>query len=183
MTRTGARRADPVHGGPDDEPDEQPERPAPPDLRLVPAASAAWAAVLAGLLGGTAGGITAAVLAALALPVTLLRARTSARAAAPSSIVLAAAGCALVAAVLVTFHAAALATHPLRAPADRGAAAEVRVRLTDDPRVLRSTTGGGDESGTARATALVPTELVTATVGADRATTGGKLLLLAPAAS
>lgn len=182
MTRAGARRPEPVPGERNDEGTEQQERPAPPDLRLVPAALATWAAVLAGLLGGTAGGITAAVLAALALTVTLLRARTSARAAAPSSIVLAAAGCALVAAVLGTVHAAALASHPLHGPADRGAAAEVRVRLTDDPRILRSTTGGGDESGAARAMALVPTELVTATVGGGRATTGGKLLLLAPAA-
>lgn len=156
------------------------ERPAPPDLRLVPAALATWAAVLCGLLGGPAGGIAAALLAATAVPVALLRARISARAAAPSSTVLAAGGCAVVAAVLVTAHASALAAHPLRAPAERGAAAEVRVVLTDDPRVLR-TAGGGDESGAARATALVPAALVTATAGDTRYRTGGKILLLAPA--
>ena len=156
------------------------DRPAPPDLRLVPAALATWGAVLCGLLGGTAGGIAAALTAATVVLTVLLRARISARAAAPGSIVLAAGGCAVVAAVLVTGHASALAAHPLRGPAERGAAAEVRVVLGDDPRILRGP-GGGDESGSARAIALVPAELVAATAGDGSWTTGGQVLLLAPA--
>ncbi|OLL73183.1 ComEC/Rec2-related protein [Pseudonocardia sp. Ae168_Ps1] len=171
--RTAADRSAATH-------DDAGECPAPPDLRLVPAALATWGAVLAGLLGGPPGGITAALLAAAAVLTALLRSRISARAAASGSTVVAAGGCALVAAVLVTGHASALAAHPLRAHADRGAAAEVRVRLTDDPRVLRSTVGG-DEAGSARATALVPAELLSATAGDDTWDTGGRILLLAPA--
>ncbi|BBG03488.1 hypothetical protein PSA01_19370 [Pseudonocardia saturnea] len=162
--------------------DDEEDRPAPPDLRLVPAALATWAAILCGLLGGPAGGIAAALGASTVVITVLLRGRISARAAAPGSIVLAAGGCAVVAAVLVTGHASALAAHPLRESAARGAAAEVRVVLSDDPRILRGP-GGGGESGSARAIALVPAELVAATAGDGSWTTGGKVLLLAPAAT
>lgn len=160
--------------------DDPPQRPAPPDLRLVPAALATWATMLCGLLGGPAGGIAAALLAATAVLTASVRARVSARAAAPSSTVLAAGGCAVVAAVLVTGHASVLAADPVRAHAERGAAAEVRVVLTDDPRVLRRT-GGGDESGAARRAVLVPAQLRAATVGEGRWDTSGDLVLIAPA--
>lgn len=158
-----------------------PERPAPPDLRLVPAALATWGAMLAGLLGGAPGGITAALLAATVVLTALVRVRLSARAAAPASTLLAAGGCAVVAAVLVTGHASALAANPVRAHAERGAAAEVRVVLTDDPTPLRGP-GGGDEAGPGGQAVLVETRLRAATVGEGTWSTGGDLLLIAPAA-
>ncbi|MFP5022262.1 ComEC/Rec2 family competence protein [Pseudonocardia phyllosphaerae] len=168
-------RTGPVEPG---EPED--ERTAPPDLRLVPAALATWAAVLCGLLGGPAGGIAAALVAATTVLTALVRSRLSARAAAPGSILLAAGGCACVAAVLITGHASVVAAHPLRALAERGAAAEVRIVLTDDPRAIRSA-GGGDESGSARRSVLVPAELRTATAGDGHWGGGGKVLLIAPA--
>ncbi len=149
------------------------------DLRLVPAALATWAAVLAGLLGGTAGGIAAALVSATVLITGLLRARLVARAARYRSGLLAAGGCAVVAAVLVTVHASALEQNPLRAAADRGAAAEVRVRLTDDPQPLQQAGFGGRAGGATRM--LVPATLVDAVAGEGRWTLGGRIVLLTPA--
>ena len=162
-----------------EDPDEIGEPVTRADLRLVPAALATWAAVLAGLLGGTAGGIAAALLSATALITGLLRARLVARAARYRSGLLAAGGCAVVAAVLVTVHASALEQNPLRAAADRGAAAEVRVRLTDDPQPLQQAGFGGQAGGATRM--LVPVSLVGAVAGEGRWTLGGRMVLLTPA--
>ena len=161
------------------DPDDLEEQATRADLRLVPAAIATWAAVLAGLLGGAAGGIAAALVSATILIAGLLRARLVTRAARYRSGLLAAGGCAVVAAVLVTVHASALEQNPLRAAADRGAAAEVRVRLTDDPQPLRQAGFGGRAGGATRM--LVPASLVEAVAGDGRWTLGGRIVLLTPA--
>lgn len=163
----------------DEDRDDADEPATRPDLRLVPAALATWASVLAGLLGGPAGGIAAALVSAAVLITGLLLARLVARAARYRSGLLAAGGCAVVAAVLATVHASALEQNPLRAAADRGAAAEVRVRLTDDPQPLRQAGFGGQAGGATRM--LVPASLVSAVAGDGRWTLGGRIVLLAPA--
>src|SRR5689334_15695975 len=67
----------------------------PPDLRLVPAAGAAWAVVLLGLHMGPTGGVVGATLAAGVL-LGGLRSRRA--------VLVAAGGCALGAALVVTAH-------------------------------------------------------------------------------
>ncbi|MDN5860794.1 MAG: ComEC/Rec2 family competence protein [Pseudonocardia sp.] len=143
----------------------------PADLRLVPAAVAAWSVVVAVLAPGpglgSAIGVGLFVLAGGALvggwwfrcPV-----------------VLAAAGCAAAAAVVAAVHQWSIDRHPLRVPASRAAAAEVRVVLRDDPRVIRGGFPGAPQ-------VAVPVELVEAAAGTGRWTVGGRMLLLAPAES
>ncbi|MFC5231052.1 ComEC/Rec2 family competence protein [Pseudonocardia zijingensis] len=141
----------------------------------MPAALAVWAVVLLGI--GLGPGAGAGVLASCAVVVaaTLTRHRGAVWAAA----VLAAAGSASAAALVVAAHTALVELHPLRAPAERGAAAEVRVVVTDDPRALR-TTGYGARPGEA-SQVLVPVVLQRAVVGDGSWAVGGRLLLIAPA--
>ncbi|MBW0106297.1 DNA internalization-related competence protein ComEC/Rec2 [Pseudonocardia sp. KRD291] len=162
--------------------DRDPVEPPPgarPDLRLVPAALATWAAQLAGLLGGPAGGIAAALLSAAAVLTGLIRSRLTGRPTPSRYALVAAGGCAFAAAVLITVHATGLHANPLRVAAERGAAAEVRVVLTDDPRPLRHPGFGSDPGGASRM--LVPARLVSATAGEGRWSLGGDILLLTPA--
>jgi competence protein ComEC len=151
------------------------EPPRPPDLRLVPAALAVWAVALLGIgLGPVAGG---AVLLGCALVVAVTLARHGR---APwASVALAAAGCAAAAALVVTAHALLVERHPLRGPAERGAAATLRVVPTDDPHPIRATAYGA-ESGAA-SQVLVPARLERAEVGDDRWAVGGQVLLIGPA--
>ncbi len=81
--------------------------------------------------------------------------------------------------MLITVHASALEANPLRAAAERGAAAELRVRLTDDPQPLRTPGFGGDAGGATRM--LVPVSLVSAVAGDGQWTLGGRMVLIAPA--
>jgi competence protein ComEC len=143
------------------------EPPHPPDLRLVPAALAVWAVVLLGLgLGPWAGAAVAVVGAVVAL-------HSRRRAA-----VLAVAGCAAAAGVVIGAHTLVVATHPLRAHAERGAAATLRVVLDDDPRPLRESAYGSQPGDATQA--LVSATLQDATAGPARWTGGGHVLLLAP---
>lgn len=141
------------------------ERP-PVDLRLVPAAAAAWAVMLLGLgAGPVAGALVACVAAALAC----LRRR--------SPVLLAAAGTAAAAGIVIAAHTFLVASHPLHDQALRGAAATLRVVLRDDPRTLRTS----GQPGPAAARVVVPAELVATTAGAGSWHAGGRVLLLAPA--
>ncbi len=89
----------------------------------------------------------------------------------------AAGGCALAAALVVTAHTVMVRDHPVRAAAERGAAATLHVVVGDDPRELRSSGVGPARRGAgagARGAAC----------GADRGgrwTGGGRVLLIAPA--
>jgi competence protein ComEC len=144
----------------------------PPDLRLVPSAVAVWAVVLLGVgLGPVAGG---AVLVACSLLVGVSVARRRG-----AAWVLAAGGCAGAAALVVTAHTLLVDRHPLRTPAERGAAASVRVVVADDPRPLRGPAYGARPGEASQV--LVPAELLRADVGDSGWTTGGRVLLIAPA--
>ncbi|MGI9001775.1 MAG: ComEC/Rec2 family competence protein [Pseudonocardia sp.] len=150
------------------DPDE-PRRP--PDLRLVPAALAAWAVVLVGIgLGPVAG-------AGVALPAAATAFVAWRRRWAPA--VLAAAGCAAAAGLVVTAHTLLLVGHPLREPAERGATATLRVVLRDDPRPIRSDGYGSRPGGAAQV--LVPATVERALVDDGRWEVGGRVLLIAPA--
>ena len=96
----------------------EPTEHAPPDLRLVPAAAAAWAVMLLGLgLGPMAGG--AVTLGGCAVAVLAYRGRRW-----PA--LLAAAGAASAAGLVIAAHTLLVTTHPLHEQALRGAAATCR---------------------------------------------------------
>ncbi len=148
---------------------DPPEHPS-PDLRLVPAAAAAWAVMLLGLgFGPMAGGAVA-----LGAGVVAVIAHHGRR----SPALLAAAGTAAAAGIVIAAHTLLVTTHPLHEQAHRGAAATVRVVLRDDPRALRTS---GPSGGQAAARVVVAAELVETTAGAGRWAGGGRVLLLAPA--
>ncbi|WP_255621757.1 ComEC/Rec2 family competence protein [Pseudonocardia sp. DSM 110487] len=151
-------------------PDLDPPRP--PDLRLVPAALAVWAVVLLGIGLGPIAGVAMLIGCVLLVGVTVVRRRGA-------PWVLAAGGCAGAAALVVTAHALLVDRHPLRAPAERGAAAAMRVVVADDPRPIR-TAGYGAQPGRA-GQVVVPAALERAEVGADAWAVGGRVLLIAPA--
>ena len=90
----------------------------PPDMRLAPAAGAAWAVMLLGLHTGPAGGVVGAALAGGLLLGGLLGRR---------AVLVAAGGCSLAAALVITAHAVMLRDHPVRAAAGRGATATLHV--------------------------------------------------------
>ncbi|MGI5131734.1 DNA internalization-related competence protein ComEC/Rec2 [Pseudonocardia sp. CA-107938] len=142
----------------------------PADLRLVPAGLAAWLVVVAtvgpGPATGTVVGIATAVLAVLAAVGGWWFARP---------VLLAVAGCAAAAAVVASAHGWSAGHHPLRAPAERAAAAELRVVLRDDPHIIRGGFPGAPQ-------VAVPAELVAAAVDGEHWALGGRVLLLAPAA-
>jgi competence protein ComEC len=145
----------------------------PPDLRLVPAALAVWAAVLLGLWLGPSGGLAAAVLAGTGWVVARRPGRRWLVAGAVAT-----AGCAGAAGLLVSAHALLVAGHPLQAGAERGAAATVRVVVRDDPRPVRGPAYGSRPAGAAQV--LVAAELRRAEVGGASWSVGGRVLLLAP---
>ncbi len=153
---------------------DEPRRP--PDLRLVPAALAVWAVVLLGIGLGPVAGSVVLVGCVLLVAVTVAPYRGAAWAGG----VLAAGGCAVAAALVVTAHTLLVEWHPLRGPAERGAAAGLRVVVADDPRPIR-TAGYGAQPGEA-SLVLVPARLERAEVGDGSWTAGGRVLLIAPAA-
>jgi DNA internalization-related competence protein ComEC/Rec2 len=143
----------------------------PPDLRLVPAAAAVWVVVLVGLGAGPGVAAVATAVAAIALLIAWGR-RGRATAA-----VVAATGCAVAAGLVVTAHTLAAHEHPLRAAAERGAAATLWVVVRDDPRALRSTTAAGRPGATQ---VVVPATLLAAETGGGRWSGSGRVLLIAP---
>jgi competence protein ComEC len=147
---------------------EEPVRP--PDLRLVPAALAAWAVELVAIgLGPVVGG----GLTALAAVTALLAWRCGW---APQAV--AVAGCVAAAGLVVTAQVGLVAVHPLRGAAERGASATVGAMVVDDPRAIRAAPGAAT-GGPARV--LVEARLRWAELGGDRWTVGGRVLLIAPA--
>jgi competence protein ComEC len=140
------------------------------DLRLVPAALAVWAVMLASILpGAETGAGVGAGLAALGVVVAcvVLWRRGS-------PVVIAIAGCGAAAGLVIAAQLLLVDRHPVRVPAGRGDAAELRVVVGDDPRALR-------QAGPGQPMVAVPAELVRADVGPQRWSVGGRVLLLAPA--
>jgi competence protein ComEC len=152
-------------GGPDD----RHAAPRPADLRLVPAAAAVWAVLLLGLGTGPGGAAAGTATAAAVLVVALYRRGRA------TAVLVAAAGCAVAAGLLVAAQTLAVRTHPLEAGAGRGAAATVHVVVRDDPRPLRSAGRGPTQ-------VVVPATLVAAETAGMRWRGGGRVLLVAPAA-
>jgi competence protein ComEC len=148
----------------------------PPDLRLVPAALAVWAVMLLGVGAGPVAGGLALVVSVL-LVVACLVGRSRRAGSVWAAGVLAAGGCAAAAALVVTAHVLLAERHPLREPAERGAAAELRVVVTDDPRPIRSTGYGAGGASLV----LVEARLERAAAGHGSWTAGGRVLLIAPA--
>jgi competence protein ComEC len=142
----------------------------------VPAALAVWAVALLGIGLGPVAGVVTLAGGVLLVGVTVVRHRGAAWAGGA----LAVGGCAAAAAVVVTAHALLVDRHPLRGPAERGAAAGLRVVVTDDPRPIR-TPGYGARPGEA-SQVLVPVLLERAEVGDSSWEVGGRVLLIAPAA-
>ncbi|GAA2550667.1 ComEC/Rec2 family competence protein [Pseudonocardia hydrocarbonoxydans] len=137
----------------------------PPDLRLVPAALAAWAAVLVGLGLGPVAASVVAGFATAAGQVGALRG---------SRVLVAAAAFAAAPGLVVAAHDVHVAQHPLRPAAGAGAAATLRVVATDDPRRIRAAVPGA-------AQVLVEAGLVHAEAAGSGWRTGGRVLLIAPA--
>ncbi len=146
----------------------------PPDLRLVLPALVTWAVLLLGITAGPAAAIGSTVVVVIGLLVLLTR-----RHGRPPA-VLAAAGCAAAAGLVITAHSVLLWQHPLRAPAERAAAATVRVVLRDDPRPIRADAYGSRPGAATQV--LVPADLMHAQVDAGQWAVGGRVLLIAPAA-
>lgn len=150
------------------------------DLRLVPAALLSWLTAILGLLAGWRPVSVVAVLAAV-LMVAGWRGRLGRyRVAAP---VLAASGCVAAVGLVVTVQVAVLTSHPLRAAAERSAAATVRVVVAGDPTpvLTPASVGYGGRAAGADVVAI-PTELVGAQLEGGDWSGGGRLVLLAPRA-
>ncbi len=148
------------------------QRRGPPDLRLVAPAMAAWAAVLVGIHGGPAAAIGVTALAAGLTAWSLRRGRPA--------WIRAVAGCTLAAGVVISAHAALVAWHPLRAAAQHGAAATVRVQLRDDPRPIRAAAYGAQPGNSTQV--LIASTVQQAQAAGGRWVVGGRILLIAPAA-
>jgi competence protein ComEC len=144
-----------------------------PDLRLLPAALAAWAVALAGLhLGWPA----AAALGAAGAGAVVAGARSRRR---WGAAVLGAGGVAAALALVVGGHAWTAGHHPVHLAAERGAAATLEVVLRDDPRPVASPGYGGRPGGAERV--VVRSELTGARIGDRQWVGGGRLVVLAPA--
>lgn len=141
-----------------------------PDLRLVPAALAMWATMLLGLgLGPVAATAATALTGVLAVAAGLRR---------WAPVVIATAGCAAAAGLVITLHTLATTQHPLHGLAERGSSATLRVVLRDDPRPVLGAGYGSRPSGPAQV--VVPATLVQATAGGEHWSAGGRILLIAP---
>ncbi|MBO0872909.1 MAG: ComEC/Rec2 family competence protein, partial [Pseudonocardia sp.] len=166
--RTGARPVGQAKTDPGD----------PLDLRLVPAALLTWLVVILGL---TSGWPAAALASGAALLAALVAwGRTVRRRGRWAHGLLAAAGCVAAAGLVVAVNVAQVVRHPLRAAATQGSAATVRVAITGDPNPLLSAASDGYAGRQAGATEVtIPAELVSASSGSGRWTTGGRVLLIA----
>ena len=143
------------------------------DLRLLPAALAAWAVALAGL---HLGWLAAAALGAAGIGAVVAGARSRRR---WSAALLGAGGVAAALALVVGGHAWTAGHHPVHLAADRGAAVTLEVVLRDDPRPVASPGYGGRPGGAERV--VVRSELASARIGDRQWVGGGRLVLLAPA--
>lgn len=152
-------------------------KPAGPDLRLVPAALGAWGASLVGVLAGWAPALVLAGLAALGVVVAAGAWRRGGRHWWVGAVFAAGAVTAAVA-VVTAAQSHHVATHPLRAAAADGAAATVRVRLTDDPRPLRRPGYAAQAAGADRV--VLKAAVRQASVAGQTWRVGGRVLLLAP---
>ncbi len=150
---------------------EGPRRP--PDMRLVPPAVTVWTVVLIGIVGGPVVAIGLTVVAGL---IALVAGRGRGPA-----VVLAVAGCATAAGLVITAHTVLLVQHPLREPADRGAAATLRLLLRDDPRAIRADVYGSHPGGATQV--LIAATVLHAQVDGRHWVAGGRVLLIAPAES
>jgi competence protein ComEC len=146
------------------------------DFRLVPAAVSVWAVVLAGLCGGWQVAALCGLIATLVAGAVLLRWRWHRVAAG----VIAAAALAAAAAGGLGLRMWQVAEHPLRAAAERGDSATIRVEVTDRPRPVRAT-GFGSRPGVSDRV-VVPGTLRSARVAGTSMDTGGLVVLVAPAA-
>lgn len=117
------------------------------DVRLVPSALAAWAAVLTGILAGPRAGLGLASVALVTLAVVLVRARQQVWAAAAVAALVVLLGYS--AATVVRTHA--VAEHPLTAVAGEHASTELQLELRTDPRRLLSTIPGAPDRVIVRA--------------------------------
>jgi competence protein ComEC len=145
------------------------DRGAPLDLRLVPAALAGWAVVLAGLCLGYQ---AAAALGGVSLLAAVLGGRSAA--------VLAAGGVSAALALVVGAQGWQVEHHPVRAAADRGSVATLVVQIRDDPHPLVTSGYGGRRPQPQRI--VVSAGLESADLAGHQWRTGGRVMLLAPAA-
>jgi len=144
-----------------------------PDLRLVPAALAAWVVALAGLHLGWDAAVALGVAGAVA-------AVAGARSAGGwGAAALAAGGVAAALGLVVGGHAWAVEHHPVRVAADRGSAVTLDVVLRDDPRPMVSTGYGGRPAEAERV--VVRAELAAAQIAGRQWWGGGRIVVLAPA--
>jgi competence protein ComEC len=147
------------------------EVPRPPDLRLVPAALAAWSVVVLGVgLGPLGAGVATVLGATLAVAAWY-------RVWAPQLV--ATAGCAAVAGLVVSAHVLLVAVHPLGEPAEQGSVASIRVAVADDPRPIRAEVGVAGPA--VPESVLVQATLLHAEVGEASWSVGGRVILIAPA--
>ena len=172
MRRRAARTSDGPTGDGGRADDADRGRRHPPDLRLAAPALAAWAVVLGGIVGGPTWALLLTVLAAGAVGWSARRGG--------ATVLRAVAGCALAAGLVASAHVWLADRHPLRAAAERGAAATVRVELRDDPHPIRGQAYGSRPGAATQV--LVASVLRQAEVGGTTWTTGGRLLLIAPTA-
>ncbi|WP_245900766.1 ComEC/Rec2 family competence protein [Prauserella shujinwangii] len=156
------------------------------DLRLVPAAVVVWGSALGGLLLGWRVGVACAGAGVVAGAAALWRLRRDGprhhRTDRERSRGLAAAGalvlCAALAAGPLGVRIATAQQDPLRAEAERGGEAGLRVTLAERPRPLRSAGYAGQAGGVR--SVLVPVEVRAATVRGRDVPTAARALLIAP---
>lgn len=180
----GVRAAEPIGSA-------DPDGPARVDLRMAPAALAAWACVLLGLWVGWWAAAIAAVVGVVVGGVAcrLLGGRgggdVGGRLGGPNGPMRTAAGllalgAALLAGGAVTaLQAHATEHHPVRLAAESGSAATLAIRVVDDPRALHGTGFGAQPGGVRQV--LIAAELVRADVAGRRWSAGGRVVLIAPA--
>lgn len=143
------------------------------DFRLVPAAVTVWLAGLAGLLIAWWMAVVIGVVAVLAAG-WLLRRRMPLVGLAGALLL---AGLSAGGPLTLVLHESS--ADPLRAAADRGGAAVVRVTLTDRPRPVRTTGYAGQPASSSAV--VVEGEVSTAQVDGAPVASTGRLLLVAPA--
>ncbi|MFB9431341.1 DNA internalization-related competence protein ComEC/Rec2 [Streptoalloteichus tenebrarius] len=150
------------------------------DLRLVPAAAAAWAVSLLGLRAGWTASAWCGVVALAVGALALLRKRRT-RAVRG---VLVVCGVTAAMAAVVTVRVRHVAEHPVRSAAEQGLPALLRVEIDDDPTPLRSPGYGERPAGSDRVSVLVGLRQVEITDRTGRTTDlggqGERVLLLAP---
>ncbi|MEJ2861513.1 ComEC/Rec2 family competence protein [Actinomycetospora flava] len=155
--------------------DRAADAPAPPDLRLVPAALASWGVAIAALTAGWGVALVLVVLAAVAAVIAARRSGARAGRSGLRAVVVAAGGCTAAVGLVAGLGAFAVASHPLRPATGAGVSARLDLVVTADPRPVRSSVPGPGR-------VVVRGELVGGQVGAGPGwRAGGRVVLLAPA--